>query len=104
MATPIQRPPNRAVAIMSADLESVALHPWLATGAPVFDAGDVVPLRAAVEDAGATLVAVSVGDGWRCYAREADCLVSLTGPDLVNVDRAVESVRRLARACREVGT
>ena len=54
----------------------------------------------------AQLVSVPAGDGngWRCYVRGGDCLVSIASADLVDVNEAVESVRRLAQMCREAGT
>lgn len=99
------RPPATAIAAVSADVEALRV-PWEITArGPSFDSGDVATIRAAVEDAGAALVTVPVEDAtgprWRVYAREDDCLVSVLSADVDDVARAVESVRALARECRE---
>ena len=97
------RPPATAIAAVGGEVEALPFE--LASRAPAFDSGDVATIRAAVEDAGAALVTVDVpgeaGPRWRVFVREGDCLVSVVSADLEAVSRAVESVRGLARACRE---
>ena len=73
----------RAVVAVAGDLESLVSLLWFESGrGPVLASGDVATVRAAVEDAGAALVTVPAGDGWRCYVREGECAVSVTGPEL----------------------
>ena len=97
--------PTRAVVAVTRDLESLDSSLWLESNrGPVLATGDVATVRAAAEDAGASLVAVLAGDGWRCYVREDECAVSVAGPELEDVARAVKSARRLACECREAGT
>lgn len=95
--------PASAIAAVTGDVEALAGPGW--TRPPAFEAGEVADIRAAVSDAGASLVTVPIagagGERWRCFAREGDCLVSVVSPDLADVARAVESVRVLARECRE---
>lgn len=97
------RPPATAIAAVAGDVEALPFE--LASRAPAFDSGDVATIRAAVEDAGADLVTVDVpgedGPRWRPFVREGDCLVSVLAADVDDVARAVESVRALARECRE---
>ena len=100
------RPPATAIAAVGGEVEALPFE--LATRAPAFDSGDVATIRAAVEDAGADLVTVDVpgeaGPRWRAFVREGECLVSVQAADVDDVARAVESVRDLARACREAAT
>ena len=90
------RPPVCAVATVAADLEHVEALPWLARARhrPL----DTDELRTA---AAAVLVSVPLedGSGWRCFVREGECLVSLASADLVDVERAVQSVRSLVAEC-----
>lgn len=97
------RPPATAIAAVAGDVEALPFE--LAAREPTFDSGDVATIRAAVEDAGADLVIVPVaGPRWRVFVREGDCLVSVLAADVDDVARAVESVRALARECREAAT
>ena len=96
------RPPVCAVATVAPDLEHVEALPWLSRARHRhLDADELRTAAAAVEDAGAVLVSVPLedGSGWRCYVREGECPVSLPRADLVDVERAVQSVRSLAAEC-----
>lgn len=76
--------------------------PWLsrARHRPL-DAEELCTAAAAVDDAGAVLVNVPIGkgEGWRCFVREGECLVSLASAELADVDRAVQAARSLAAEC-----
>ena len=93
-------PPATAIAAVGDDVEALPFE--LAARGPAFDGEALATIRAAVEDAGAALVTVPVaGPRWRVFVREDDCLVSVLSADVDDVARAVESVRALARECRE---
>ena len=95
----MKRDPVTAVAI-AADPEHVEVLPWFSRARyRPLTTDELRTAAAAVEDAGASLVSVPLGDGdgWRCYVREGDCLVSA---ELEAVACAVDSVRDIARACR----
>ena len=77
------------------------------TRGPTLSVVDVATVRAALfETAPAcSLVALDAGEGRRrCYVREGECMVSVASADLSEVNAAVESVRWLARECREAET